>query len=247
MRTSVMQSADAALGLHTIGFDRYRFVRRISVVARLRRDATKAVRHAVTALGVWSAIVWAPSAVAAGLDCAVATSSVEKLICANSSLSARDAALNRIYGWALADAAPVDRPGIIAAQKQWIARTRDACSTAGCVGEAYDARIRELAAVRFDGGIASYVADPTVVARITRQIQQDLRKVGMTQSFGTCSRMLSLDSHRNSYGALCNLGNQGAVQVCSENMVGNLAVNFYGFAESGPSLAAFTQAACPGG
>jgi uncharacterized protein len=247
IRMSVLGNVDVPAGLHAVGFDRRDAMRRISLAGQPRRAMKRTLLHAAKVLCVWSSMTWALGAGAAGLDCAAANSSVEKLICANPALSARDATLNRVYGWALADAAPVDRTGIVAAQKQWIARTRDACSAAGCVGDAYDVRIRELAAIRFDGGAASYVTDPAVVARMTRQIQQDLRKVGMTQALGTCSRMLSLDSHRDSYGALCNLGNQKPVQICDENMVGNLAVSFYGFVESGPGLAAFTRAACPGG
>ncbi|WP_152601733.1 lysozyme inhibitor LprI family protein [Burkholderia paludis] len=203
--------------------------------------------HAAKVLFVWSAMTWASGSFAAGLDCAAASSGVEKLICANPSLTARDAALNRLYGWTIADAAPIDKQKLTTIQKQWIGHVRDVCTTAACVGDAYDARIKALASIRFDGGSATYVRDVAAAARVTRQIQQDLRKVGITQSLGACSRIVSLDSHPDSYGALCDLGSQRPVQVCDEDRVGNLAVNFYGFSETGGGLAAFTQAVCPGG
>ncbi|WP_175926297.1 lysozyme inhibitor LprI family protein [Burkholderia cepacia] len=203
--------------------------------------------HAAKILFVWGAMTWASGSIAAGLDCAAARSGVEELICANPSLKARDVALNRLYGWAIADTAPIDKPKLTAAQKQWIEHVRDTCSTTGCVEDAYDARIKALASIRFDGGSAIYVSDAAAAARVTRQMQQDLRKVGITQSLGACSRIVSLDSHPGSYGAICDLGSQRLVQVCDENMAGNLAVNFYGFTATGGSLAAFTQAVCPGG
>lgn len=183
----------------------------------------------------------------AGLDCAKADSSVEKIICTNSSLSKQDGALSRLYSWVLEEAPSVTKPKIIASQKAWIAQKRDVCTNAECLSEVYGARIKELAIVRFNNGSATYVSDASEIDRITRQIGRDLREVGVTQPLGACSHILFLASHSNSYGAFCNLGNRKSVEVCDENVFGNLAVNFYGFTMDGASLAAFTQAVCPGG
>ena len=188
------------------------------------------------------------SALAAGFDCAKASSSVEKTICADPSLLARDGTLTRFYGWALGDAAVVDKPKLIAEQKNWISQTRDVCTTPDCLGQAYDARIEQFLTIKIDGGgSASYVSDAAEAARITKEIEQDLRKVGITAPLGACSHILALDDKSSSHGAFCNLGNQKGVAVCDEDMFGNLAVKFYGFEQSGPGLAAFTQAACTGG
>ncbi len=185
-------------------------------------------------------------AFAAGLDCAKAVSRVEKMICTTPTLSERDSTLNRLYGWVLAGANAVNKPKLTADQKSWIAQTRDVCSSVGCLTDAYDARVNQLATIKIDDkDAASYVSDPDVIARITKEIQKDMRDVGITQPVGTCSHILSLASHPNSHGAFCSLGNR-KIEVCEENMFGNLAVNF-SFEESGPALAAFTQVACPGG
>jgi len=189
----------------------------------------------------------APHGFAAGFDCGKASSSVEKMICATPAVSAQDDTLGRLYKWRLEEASIANKPGITAAQKSWIAQKRDTCSTSDCLSSAYEARIVELAAIKFNGGSATYVGEAAEVARITKQIQQDLRKVGITQPLGTCSHVLSLDSHPKSYGAFCDLGKQKPVEICDENMAGNLAVNFYGFEQTSAGLAAFTQAVCPGG
>lgn len=188
----------------------------------------------------------APHGFAAGFDCGKASSSVEKMICANPSVSAQDDTLSRLYKWVLEEAPAANKPNITAAQKSWIAQKRNTCTAADCLSSAYDARIQELAAIKFSGGSATYIGEAAEVARITKQIQQDLRKVGITQPLGTCSHVLSLDSHPKSYGAFCDLGSQRSVEVCDENMFGNLAVNF-SFERTGASLAAFTQSVCPGG
>jgi uncharacterized protein len=189
----------------------------------------------------------ASSSLAAGFDCTKAHSSVEKMICADSSISERDSTLNRLYLWKIDSAPQIEKPKIAADQKNWIANTRDACTTAECLGGAYDARVKAMSTIQFDGGTATYIADDSDIARISGEIQQNLRKVGVSQTLGTCSHVLSLDSHSNSYGAFCSLGSQKRVEVCYENLAGNLAVNFYGFSLTGSGLASFTQSVCPGG
>lgn len=187
------------------------------------------------------------SPVAASFDCAKARSSAEKVICSNPALSEQDSTLNRLYLWKLDSAPQIEKQSITAEQRDWIAKTRDACTTAECLGSAYDARIKALSSIQYEGGTATYVADADRIARISAQLQESLRKVGITQPLGACSHVLSLDAHPNSYGAFCSLGSQKQVEVCYENMAGNLAVNFYGFSLTGFGLASFTQSVCPGG
>lgn len=185
---------------------------------------------------------------AAGLDCTKAASNVEKMICATPTLSTLDGTLNRFYSWALADAYAVDKGKISAEQKNWIRQARDVCNSVDCLTDTYDGRIEELATVKIgEERAASYVSNPTDIARITKEMQKALSEVGISQPLSACSHILSLTSHGSSYGAFCDLGNQKNVEVCEENKVGNLALNFYGFEVGGRSLAAFTQAACPGG
>ena len=187
------------------------------------------------------------SPVATGFDCTKARSNAEKMICSTPALSEQDGALNRLYLWKLDSAPQIEKPHITADQKDWIAKVRDTCTTAECLGSAYDARIKALSSVKYDGGTATYVADAAQIARISAQMQESLRKVGVTQPLGACAHVLSLDSHPSSYGAFCSLGSQKQVEMCYENMAGNLAVNFYGFSLTGSGLAKFTQSVCPGG
>ncbi len=188
----------------------------------------------------------ASSSLAAGFDCAKARSSVEKMICADSSISAQDSALNRLYLWILESTPRIDKPKLAADQKYWMENRRDACTTVACLSGAYDTRIKAMSVIKYNGGTATYVVDDSDVARISEEIQQNLRRVGVTQTLGECSHILSLDTHSNSYGAFCSLGGQKR-EVCYENLAGNLAVNFYGFSLTGYGLATFTQFACPGG
>jgi uncharacterized protein len=189
----------------------------------------------------------ASSSFAAGFDCTKSHSNVEKMICANSSISERDSTLSRLYLWKLESAPQIEKPKLTADQKNWVANTRDACTTVECLSSAYDARVKAMSTIKYDGGTATYVADDSDIARISGEMQQNLRKVGITQTLGTCSHVLSLDSHSSSYGAFCSLGSQKRVEVCYENLAGNLAVNFYGFSLTGSGLASFTQSVCPGG
>ena len=188
----------------------------------------------------------APHGFAAGFDCAKASSGVEKMICANPSLSTQDKTLNDFYSWTLEGTFQVNKPKVVADQKNWVAHTRNACTTVDCLNNAYGGRIEELSTIKFEGGSATYVSDAAAIDRITKQMQQDLQKVGITQPLSACSHVLSLDSHSSSHGAFCNLGKQKQIAICDENMFGSLAVNFYG-EQKGASLATFTQAACVGG
>ncbi len=188
------------------------------------------------------------SALSAGLDCTKAASNVEKMICATPALSTLDGTLNRFYDWALADANAVTKGKISAGQKKWIMQTRDVCTSVDCLTDTYNGRIEELAAVKIgEERVASYVSNPADIPRITGEMQKALSEVGISQQLSACSYILSLTSHSSSYGAICDLGGRKKVEICEESMFGNLAVNFYGFEVSGRSLAAFTQAACPGG
>lgn len=189
----------------------------------------------------------ASSSLAAGFDCAIPHSLVEKMICADSSISEQDSTLNHLYRWKLESAPQIEKNKLTADQKQWMANTRDVCTTVRCLSGAYNARIKAMSAIKYDGGTATYVAGDGDIARVSGEIQQNLRKVGITEPLGACSHILSLDSHSNSYGAFCSLGGQKRIEVCYENLAGNLAVNFYGFPLTESGLASFTQFVCPGG
>lgn len=91
-----------------------------------------------------------PASVAAAkpsFDCAKASTTVERLICADASLAEKDQQVSltyrtwiaRVKSGAMID--PIDE--IVADQRAWLQR-RNVCKTAQCVGQSYDERIDEL-------------------------------------------------------------------------------------------------------
>ena len=82
-------------------------------------------------------------AMAAGIDCAVATSDAEKQICAREPLRRMDAQVAERYTAALEAAGP-DAPSVEFSQRQWLLQ-RDACrSDVECLEHHHTERIQEL-------------------------------------------------------------------------------------------------------
>ena len=79
---------------------------------------------------------------AASFFCPLASTAVEKMICADVKLSKLDDALGDSYTRALARAA--DPNALKFVQKAWLRDTRDACAAAACLEAAYEARIGAL-------------------------------------------------------------------------------------------------------
>lgn len=81
---------------------------------------------------------------AASFDCGKATSSVEKMICADPGLSRLDEALAAVYS--RARTAAIDPAAMRQQQREWLADIRKRCSEAACLKAAYTSRIAQLAA-----------------------------------------------------------------------------------------------------
>jgi uncharacterized protein len=77
---------------------------------------------------------------AASFDCAKAGSAVEHMICQDPAVSSLDERLAGAY-----KAASARDPGVKAAQRDWLANTRNKCGTTACLAEAYTARLDALA------------------------------------------------------------------------------------------------------
>ncbi|MDR0234544.1 MAG: hypothetical protein LBI31_07085 [Zoogloeaceae bacterium] len=82
-----------------------------------------------------------PESQAASFDCAKATAAVEKLICSDAELSKLDEEIQPLYRRAQERTA--DPAGFKMEEKRWLKR-RDACKDAGCVSQAYRARLTAL-------------------------------------------------------------------------------------------------------
>lgn len=101
------------------------------------------MRPAFVVLAVLVAL--GPGAVlAAGIDCAKASTPVEKTLCADPQLRKADAAVAEAFADALRVAA--DPAAVRAGQREWLA-SRNACADAPCLAAALDARRKALAAV----------------------------------------------------------------------------------------------------
>ncbi|MFM0390783.1 lysozyme inhibitor LprI family protein [Paraburkholderia phytofirmans] len=91
-------------------------------------------------------------------NCAKASSQVEKMICADPTLSAADSVNADLYREVLQ--ASDSQNQVKQQQRQWL-RTRNACQTVDCIAKAYDTRYNQLqherlvnsGAVNSDGSI----------------------------------------------------------------------------------------------
>lgn len=103
--------------------------------------------HMKTVIGLWlisASLVC--DAQAASFDCRKAASDVEKMICADSTLSSLDSTLSTVYSKA---AYRSSEPATLkAAQRRWLKNTRNVCQTVECVEVAYKQRLLDLRAIR---------------------------------------------------------------------------------------------------
>lgn len=81
----------------------------------------------------------ASEANAASFDCTKASTAIEKTICADPSLSAKDSALGRLYN-VVRQTDPAARD----TQRKWVQAQQQVCTTRACLASAYDERLREL-------------------------------------------------------------------------------------------------------
>ena len=79
------------------------------------------------------------AAQAASFDCRIASSKVEKHICADKDLSALDSSLAELYS-----SLKRSNPGLINEQKQWLLKNRNICQTSACLIKAYSNRIKAI-------------------------------------------------------------------------------------------------------
>ncbi|MCJ2046016.1 hypothetical protein MKK58_15990 [Methylobacterium sp. J-078] len=109
-------------------------------------------RNAFAAAALVAATFVATPAPAASFDCTKAASKMERLICSDSALGARDEIQSKLYVAALRE----DPPGPIkASQRGWLAKA-GACGTAACLGDAYDERIESLLRTKGGNGAARH-------------------------------------------------------------------------------------------
>lgn len=85
---------------------------------------------------------------APSFDCAKANGAIDKAICADAALAAKDRTLGALYDRARRAVTGAERTRLADTQRAWL-RIRNACAEpdlAPCIGRAYDTRIRELEA-----------------------------------------------------------------------------------------------------
>ena len=119
----------------------------------------KAVRY-TTFLGL-VALAFPALNQSASFDCAKGTTLVEKTICADAQLSARDDALMEAYKRALVESKDANR--IKAVQRAWLKNVRNKCQDVNCLFSAYDQRIAELGGKTKTLAKVSRPDDPAIV------------------------------------------------------------------------------------
>lgn len=90
-------------------------------------------------------LVMALSAQAASFDCAKASTTIEKLICDNFTISKLDDELGKVYQGDLLKANGEQKQRLITEQKHWLKYTRNVCTDEPCFKHAYWSRLAELA------------------------------------------------------------------------------------------------------
>jgi uncharacterized protein len=94
-------------------------------------------------VSLFAALAFSGAVQAASFDCSKAATTTEKLICANARISDLDEHMGRYYGAARADLGRASAC-LVATQREWLRKGRNACKDAGCLERAYLQRLAEL-------------------------------------------------------------------------------------------------------
>jgi uncharacterized protein len=89
-----------------------------------------------------AAVLAAPVAVPAALDCSRARSNAEKMLCSNSRLAMADERMAYAFREAIRRGA--DPVVLMQTQRRWTFEIRDACNEVECMLKAYENRTAEL-------------------------------------------------------------------------------------------------------
>jgi uncharacterized protein len=95
----------------------------------------------VSAAAILAFVIDPERADAASFDCAKASTTIERTICTNPSLSAKDAALGKLYVSALRGSSAAEARS---EQRLWVTQSQQTCRSVACLEDAYDERLAEL-------------------------------------------------------------------------------------------------------
>ncbi len=109
----------------------------------------------ISVFAAWLALSASPVS-AASFDCAKAKTQVENIICANSTLSGLDDAVNAAYKAAIA---ADDRESAIREQRAWL-KERNGCTSAECIQRLYTGRLKELKGKREQSPVLRQIVRP---------------------------------------------------------------------------------------
>lgn len=104
-----------------------------------RLEVMEKANSRVTALVVFVHLLLSNQSLAASFDCAKASNDVEKLICADSELSALDSTLGNLFSSGIRK-----NTDVATDQKKWLREQRNTCKTPECIKAAYSRRIEYL-------------------------------------------------------------------------------------------------------
>ena len=130
--------------------------------------------------------LFAPLAVASGacpamaLDCAKATTPIEKAICADPIAAAADEAMSKAYDALAARLAAPDKAALLISQRRWLKNRADTCSAdegaveAACLTDRTLARGAYLAGAPVSGPGAAQAFTPVLVHHVGKPYEYDL-------------------------------------------------------------------------
>ncbi len=208
-------------------------------------------------------------AVAADFDCAKAHSRTELMICSDHRLAEYDSQLGKVYRLAIKHSYEAQQSELRDAQKHWLLDVRDHCGDVECLRNAYAKRIEVVSQIKFEFLTAkkfdllsakdmetSFVYDQAELKTQLADFQKSLEKAGISGKLKDCQLMVHVINKEGGgntgYGASCML-NGKRVTICSDTMIGNMALSLNSFSEpdSSPeqasSLADFVGWNCPPG
>lgn len=212
------------------------------------------------------ASLMANQVIAASFDCKKAVSTIEKMICADSSLSSLDDKLQKGYQTALGAVKPSVKQKLVTEQRNWIKYVRDICTDVSCLSKAYAARIDLLA--KTEGYIVNdsecSIPDGTSCRSVLYYRDPGYRVASFNNSLASnkrsarvigCDRLIDLPvgyaNSNDSFGGYCTILDgsiRSRVMICDDDMIGHFAMQSIKENEdTDQKLIEFTNEHCFGG
>jgi uncharacterized protein len=179
-----------------------------------------------------------PYALSAGFDCQKATSTVERVICNNESLSGLDSEMSRVFKGIHENLDEAGRKSLKAEQLAWLRNTRNKCANENCVLNAYFSRLEALR-TRPDLPELTTITSRGEELDVRLEYDSSHRIESFNESLSHTSRgkitackmlvdiAVGTARGNHSYGGLCTLTTENKtepVKICNDDMAGHFSL-----------------------